>query len=74
MDQVIAAAKQVPMLFLVGAEDVLQPLELVRAAAALVPGARLAVVPNSGHSAYFEQPEVFNYEVGRFLESALVRE
>lgn len=67
MDQVMAAAKTVPMLFLVGEEDILQPPEIVEAASRLVPNAELAIVPNSGHSAYFEQPDVFNYEVHRFL-------
>jgi pimeloyl-ACP methyl ester carboxylesterase len=74
MDMIVAAAKQVPMLFLVGAQDILQPADIVRAAAAIVPGAKLAVVPDSGHSAYFEQPEVFNYEVDRFLSDVLSRE
>ena len=67
MDQVLAAAEKVPMLFLVGEEDVLQPPDIVAAAARLVPNAELAVIPNAGHSVYFEQPEVFNYQVDRFL-------
>jgi 3-oxoadipate enol-lactonase len=74
MDQVSAAAMTVPMLFLVGEEDVLQPPDLVTAASRIVPNARLAVVPNAGHSVYFEQPEVFNYEVNRFLAGVLARE
>jgi len=74
MDHVTSAAKTVPMLFLVGEEDVLQPPDLVAAASRLVPNARLAVVPGSGHSVYFEQPEVFNYEVSRFLADVLTRE
>ena len=60
------------MLFLVGAEDILQPPEIVRAASRLVPNARYACVPDAGHSiVYFEQPAVFNFEVERFLLSAL---
>jgi 3-oxoadipate enol-lactonase len=74
MDQVIAAAKQVPMLFLVGREDVLQPVEIVRAAAALVPGASFVSVQDAGHSVYWEQPEVFNQVVHDFLQKALSRE
>jgi 3-oxoadipate enol-lactonase len=69
--QVTETAKSVPMLFLVGAEDVLQPPEIVRAASRLVPNARFALVPDAGHSVYFEQPNVFNFEVQRFLLSAL---
>jgi 3-oxoadipate enol-lactonase len=71
LQQVQTAAKTVPMLFLVGAEDVLQPHTLVRAASELVSGARFALVPGSGHSVYFEQSAMFNYEVDRFLTSVL---
>lgn len=67
IEQVAATAKSVPMLFLVGSEDVLQPPEVVRAAAGMVPGSQFTLVPDSGHSVYFEQPDVFNFEVGRFL-------
>ena len=62
------------MLFLVGAEDVLQPPAIVRAAANMVPGAQFALVPDSGHSVYFEQSDVFNFEVDRFLTAALKRD
>src|SRR4051812_18156292 len=71
LEQVTATAKAVPMLFLVGAEDILQPPEIVRAASRMVPNARYALVPDAGHSVYFEQPSVFNFEVERFLLSAL---
>ena len=74
IEDVAATAKQVSMLFLGGAEDVLQPPGLIRAAAALVPGAQFALVPDSGHSVYFEQPDVFNFEVDRFLTNVLQRE
>ena len=72
MEMIVAAAKAVPMLFLVGEEDVLQPPSIVRAASELVPGARFALIPGAGHSPYFETPGVFNYEVERFLQQALV--
>jgi pimeloyl-ACP methyl ester carboxylesterase len=74
MEQVVAAAKQVPMLFLVGQEDILQPPDVVSAAAAIVPNAELAVVPDAGHSVYWEQPEVFNYRVHAFLQKVLPRD
>ena len=67
IDDVVATAKQVPMLFLVGSDDVLQPPAIVRTAAGMVPDAQFTLVPDSGHSVYFEQPDVFNFEVGRFL-------
>jgi pimeloyl-ACP methyl ester carboxylesterase len=74
MDDVIGAAGRVPMLFLVGQEDVLQPPDIVKAASELVPGAEFVVVPDSGHSVYFEQPAVFNHEVHRFLSKHLLLE
>jgi pimeloyl-ACP methyl ester carboxylesterase len=74
MEQVIEAAKTVPMLFLVGEEDALNRAEFTRVAAEIVPNARLAVIPNSGHSPYFEQPEVYNYQVARFLEDVLPKD
>lgn len=67
LEQVQDAARTVPMLFLVGQEDVLQPPDLVAEAARLVPGSEFTVVPDAGHSVYFEQPEVFNYRVHAFL-------
>jgi len=74
MDGVVAAAAKVPMLFLVGEDDILSRAEFTRAAAQIVPNARFAMIPNSGHSPYFEQPDVYNYEVARFLEQVLPRE
>ena len=63
-------ALPIPVLFLVGEEDVLYPPDVIEMAAALVPGAELALVPDAAHSVYFEQPDVFNYQVQRFLKSA----
>jgi len=54
------AATKVPVLFIVGEEDVLYPPHAVRAAQAHVPGSRVVELPGVGHSAYFEQPEMFN--------------
>jgi 3-oxoadipate enol-lactonase len=71
VEQVKDTAKTVPMLFLVGAEDVLQPPDIVGAAASMVALAQFTVVSDSGHSVYFEQPDVFNFEVSRFLTLAL---
>ena len=67
LEQVQEASKTVPMLFLVGQEDILQPPVLVAQAAQLIPGSEFTVVPDAGHSVYFEQPEVFNYRVHAFL-------
>jgi len=66
LDAIAAAAKKVPMLFLVGEEDVLQLPAIIKEVAATV-GASLTTVPGAGHSVYFELPEVFNHVVNDFL-------
>jgi pimeloyl-ACP methyl ester carboxylesterase len=40
----------------------------VRALADLLPDARVTEIPGSGHSPYFEDPELWNLVVGRFLD------
>jgi 3-oxoadipate enol-lactonase len=65
------AAKKVPMLFLVGEEDVLQLPAVIKETAGLIAGAAFTVVPDAGHSVYFERPDVFNYVVHDFLTSNL---
>ncbi len=58
----------VPVMFLVGTEDVLFPPALVSAVRDLVPGARYREVPDGGHSVYFESPTAFNDAVFSFLD------
>ena len=36
---------------------------------AFVPGARLEIVPDTGHSVYFERPEAFNALVEGFVDT-----
>ena len=59
----------VPTLFIVGEEDETAPPHVIEAAAGFIPGARVTRVPEAGHSVYFEQPGVFNFEVFRFISS-----
>lgn len=61
------AALDRPALFLTGELDRVIPAGLVRAAAAQVPGAQVTCWPDSGHSAYFEQPDRWNAAVDEFL-------
>jgi 3-oxoadipate enol-lactonase len=56
-----------PALFVVGEQDEMIAPSAVAAAAAGVPGARLLRVPATGHSVYFERPEVFNAALREFL-------
>ncbi|MEX1038440.1 MAG: alpha/beta hydrolase [Acidimicrobiia bacterium] len=62
-----AADLTAPTLFLVGENDPLFPPPLIERAAELVPDSRRIVVPDTGHSPYFERPELWNDLVARFL-------
>ena len=64
------AALDIPILFLVGQEDVLFPSKAVRAVHDLVPGSSFVEVADAAHSVYWEQPDIFNHTIRRFLESA----
>jgi len=53
-------AMKVPTLVLAGDADLGVPPPMARAMAAHIPGSRLEIVPECGHSAYWERPDVFN--------------
>jgi 3-oxoadipate enol-lactonase len=59
-----------PTLFIVGGEDTNYPFFLSEALASLMPTATVDLVPESGHSVYFQRAETFNQLVDRFLASA----
>lgn len=65
------SAIQVPTLVLCGEADRLCSLEVHREMADLIPGARLAVVPGSGHFALIEQPDRVADEMRRWLDASL---
>jgi non-heme chloroperoxidase len=56
-----------PALIVVGAHDPQAPVEAANASAALMPSARVAVSPESGHCPFIEEPETFNRELEAFL-------
>jgi len=56
-----------PCLLLTGDADLYMPPALLREVAARIPGATVVVVPECGHSAYWEQPEIFNSTVLEFI-------
>jgi 3-oxoadipate enol-lactonase len=57
----------VPTLVIVGADDNPTPPDKAKRIAERVPGARLEIVPNSGHSSTVEQPETINRLLRDFL-------
>jgi 3-oxoadipate enol-lactonase len=68
------ASFAIPTLFIVGEQDEMTPPDLIAAAAAAVPGARLLRVPDAGHSVYFEKAPEFNAAVLDFLQEVEKRE
>jgi pimeloyl-ACP methyl ester carboxylesterase len=56
-----------PTLVLAGGADLYIPPSLARIYAGHIPGSRFAIIPESGHSAYWEQPNQFNTAVLGFL-------
>ena len=56
-----------PALLVVGAEDAITPPECLERAAAVIPDARLVVIPRAGHMAPLEAPAEFNAAVAAFL-------
>ena len=61
----------VPLLLNVGSKDVSTPEAQGRELAAKVPGAKVSVYPESGHSPFAEEPERFNRELVEFARTVL---
>jgi 3-oxoadipate enol-lactonase len=59
--------RRIPILLLVGEEDVLTPPQAMASVAAQIPHARFVTVPQAGHSVYFERAEEFNRIIKEFL-------
>jgi pimeloyl-ACP methyl ester carboxylesterase len=58
---------RVPVLVLVGEADLLSPPALMRLLAAHIPSCQFATVPEAGHAAHWEQPEIWNRLVLGFI-------
>ena len=67
-DERDAARLTMPVLCIVGEHDALVAPAAVAAVAALLPNARVVVIPGCGHSPYFEDPETWNDAVRSFLD------
>jgi pimeloyl-ACP methyl ester carboxylesterase len=59
----------VPTLLLTGDADLYAPPAVLRLFAARIKSAESVVVPETGHSAYWEQPEIFNRTVLEFVRT-----
>jgi 3-oxoadipate enol-lactonase len=57
-----------PTLVVVGADDVATPVAKAEAIAAAIPGARLEIVPQAGHSSTIEQPEALSDLIEAFVD------
>jgi pimeloyl-ACP methyl ester carboxylesterase len=58
---------QAPTLLLTGDADLYAPPPVLRLFAARIKGSEVAIVPEAGHSTYWEQPELFNRTLLNFL-------
>jgi pimeloyl-ACP methyl ester carboxylesterase len=59
-----------PTLFVVGRDDLSTPPDLVKAAAAAIPGARFEIIAGAGHIPSIEQPEELASLMKAFLSEA----
>lgn len=63
------AALRVPVIFVVGEEDLVFPPMAAAVAASLIHDASIVTLPKTGHSGYFERAEAFNKIVFDFLST-----
>jgi pimeloyl-ACP methyl ester carboxylesterase len=61
------AQLRVPVLFIVGRDDALTPVETTRSMASQVPGSSVAIIEDAGHLSNLEQPRAFNDAMLSFL-------
>lgn len=59
-----------PTLFIVGENDPIFPPHLIETAASFISGSSVVVIPDTGHSPYFERPSLWNSAVGSFLQQS----
>ena len=58
---------KVRTLLITGDADLITPPSIMRMVAQHIPGSEISIVAESGHSTYWEQPDVFNRAVLGFL-------
>jgi pimeloyl-ACP methyl ester carboxylesterase len=62
------ASRGIPVLMIAGARDRLFPIEAMRQAQAEMEGSFMVEIDGAGHSAFFEQPDLFNDSLLSFLQ------
>jgi len=65
--EAMLARMRVPALLMTGAADTSTPPALLRMVARKLPDCELLILPECGHSAYWERPDLFNAVVTDFL-------
>jgi pimeloyl-ACP methyl ester carboxylesterase len=60
-------AMKVRTLLITGDADLITPPAIMRMVAQHIPGSEISIVAEAGHSAYWEQPDIFNRTVLSFL-------
>ena len=58
---------KVPTLLITGDADLITPPSIMRLVARHIPGSEIMIAPESGHSTYWEQPDLFNKTVLNFI-------
>lgn len=61
------ASMETPVLMLAGEADLLSPPAMMRLVAERIPDCRFETVPEAGHAAFWEQPEIWNRLVLEFI-------
>jgi len=56
-----------PVLVLTGVADLLSPPAMIKLVADRIPNCQFEVVPEAGHAAFHEQPEIWNQLVLGFI-------
>ena len=61
------AKMETPVLMLAGEADLLSPPAMMRLVAGHIPDCRFETIPEAGHAAFWEQPEIWNRLVLEFI-------
>jgi 3-oxoadipate enol-lactonase len=60
---------KIPVLILVGKEDIITPPEMAELMHKKINGSQLNIIENAGHLSNMENPFEFNYQIRKFIAS-----